>query len=75
MFSSLEHQPATIERAWEQLARDVVVQDADDMFTGHLEDEHYHDVYGTDQDTISSIYPAQDAALLYEENQDCQDGK
>ena len=36
--------------------------------------EHYHDVYGTDQDTISSIYPAQDAALLYEENQDCQDG-
>ena len=37
--------------------------------------EHYHDVYGTDQDTISSIYPAQSTALLYEEIQDCQDGK
>ena len=37
--------------------------------------EHYHDVYGTDQDTISTMYPAQDAALLYEEIQDCQDGK
>ena len=37
--------------------------------------EHYHDVYGTDQDTISTMYPAQDAALLYEELQDCQDEK
>ena len=36
--------------------------------------EHYHDVYGNDQDTISSIYPAQSTALLYEEIQDCQDG-
>ena len=37
--------------------------------------EHYHDVYGTDQDTISTMYPVQSTALLYEENQDCQDGK
>ena len=37
--------------------------------------EHYHDVYGTDQDTISTMYPVQSTALLYEENQDCQEEK
>lgn len=37
--------------------------------------EHDVDIYGTDQDTISSIYTAKDAALLYEESLNCQEEK
>ena len=36
----------------------------------HIKDQEHDPDY-----TIDSIYPVQSTALLYEENQDCQDGK
>lgn len=36
----------------------------------HIKDQEHDPDY-----TIDSIYPAQSTALLYEEIQDCQDGK
>ena len=35
--------------------------------------EHEPDIFNDFDYTVSSIYPAQDAALLYEESQTCQE--
>ncbi len=45
VFSSLKHDPAAIEPAWKQISHDVVVQNADTIFKGHLKNEWYHDIY------------------------------
>ena len=50
---------------WYKHDHDTVIQDY----------EHDPDIYDSDDYTVSSIYPAQDAALLYEENLTCQEEK
>ena len=41
-----------------------------DEWLDHIKDQEYDP-----DNTISTIYPAQDAALLYEESQTCQEEK